>query len=964
MREFRIKVVGALLLCLYCIMGYAQAVAPRTTDISVTPFFVVTSETADYVAVDLGLPSGVKWASFNIGASAPEETGGFFQWGEVEEGKGIEFEYSKYSLESNLTILEPADDAAHVQWGAEWRIPTEADAQELIDHCTRIYTTHNGVEGLLMTGPNGNTIFLPVASSVSDEFNITGAYRTSCLGGLPGDELSFNDRARDLIFMREDLKVHWNVRSYRSVIRPVYGQPIKCTISVTNDGNGSVAISGNDAASVSVVKGTMVTVKAIPDEGCKFLGWYLESDGTQLSSSSTYTFSVTASVALVARFKEDVAIMDERAIDLGLPSGVKWASVNLGATSLYEFGAYYAWGETEPKSAYTWSTYKWADGSGDQLTKYCTDESYGTIDGRKVLDAADDAACVQWGGEWRMPTMEELHELLNRCTWIRESVNDVPGFKVVGPNGNSIFLPSAYFYNESGLSTGVEGCYWSSSLCEDENHKATFIGWIPNPDAKVLFNYERCWGKTIRPVCGTPIRYAVTLGSVKNGTIAIAGTEETSAIVMNGSTITVMATPDEDHEFKCWEAGGVAVSTSSTYTFTVEGDVNLTAVFYKKTIVTETEAIDLGLPSGVKWASCNVGATLPEDWGGHYAWARTERYPEWGGGMPSKYTESPYVLKEEDDVARVHWGENWRTPSVEDASELLRYCEWESTTLNEVKGMRITGPNGHSIFLPYTGIMWPDGSIWNAFTGNVGAYMLNTALDSHYVELLLLWNDGSSSKIWDHTIDWGYPVRPVCDPLKESITIGQYGSATYCSSHDLDFSGVKGLKAYVATGYNKETGVVTLTRVQTAVAGTGLFLKGEPGEYHVRAIDESNDYTLNMLVGTQEVTTVNSTSDDGAYANFKYTIREGDAEPMFYRFEDGATLSANKAYLQLPSRLFASTQAAKQVKLRFDEGTTTDIQEVAPQVNEDKAVYDLSGRRVKNSAKGIVIENGKMVWKK
>lgn len=115
MRKFRIKVVGALLLCLYCIMGYAQAVAPRTTDISVTPFSAVTSETTDYIAVDLGLPSGVKWASFNVGASAPEETGGFFQWGEVEEGKGIQFEYSKYSLESNLTILEPADDAAHVQ---------------------------------------------------------------------------------------------------------------------------------------------------------------------------------------------------------------------------------------------------------------------------------------------------------------------------------------------------------------------------------------------------------------------------------------------------------------------------------------------------------------------------------------------------------------------------------------------------------------------------------------------------------------------------------------------------------------------------------------------------------------------------------------------------------------------------------------------------------------------------------
>lgn len=196
------------------------------------------------------------------------------------------------------------------------------------------------------------------------------------------------------------------------------------------------------------------------------------------------------------------------------------------------------------------------------------------------------------------------------------------------------------------------------------------------------------------------------------------------------------------------------------------------------------------------------------------------------------------------------------------------------------------------------------------------------------------------------------------DPTEVAITINEYGSATYCSPFALDFSNVEGLKAYAATGYKSNSQVVTLTRVQTADAGIGLFLKGEPGEYVVPTIGECNDHTLNLLVGTLESTTVNST--DGEMSNYKFTIAEGNDEPMFYPFEDGTAFSAGKAYLQIPTAWLPVT-AQKSLNIRFDEGETTDIDELEGENGKVKTVYDLQGRVVENPTSGIYIINGKKV---
>ena len=185
------------------------------------------------------------------------------------------------------------------------------------------------------------------------------------------------------------------------------------------------------------------------------------------------------------------------AVDLGL--SVKWATMNVGATSPEDYGGYYAWGETEEKDNYDWSTYKWCNGSYDTQTKYCTDSYYGTVDNKTVLDPEDDVAQVKWSGSWRMPTKAEQDELRTNCTWTWTTQNGVNGYKVTGPNGNSIFLPAAgYRFGSEVYYRGSYGYYWSSSLSSSNNGYACNLYF---DSGRYDWNLSsRCSGLSVRPV--------------------------------------------------------------------------------------------------------------------------------------------------------------------------------------------------------------------------------------------------------------------------------------------------------------------------------------------------------------------------------------------------------------------------------------------------------------------------------
>ncbi len=186
------------------------------------------------------------------------------------------------------------------------------------------------------------------------------------------------------------------------------------------------------------------------------------------------------------------------AVDLGL--SVKWANINVGATSPEEYGGYFAWGETEPKADYSWGTYKWCNGSETTLTKYNTKSENGIVDNKTTLYPEDDAARANWGGNWRMPTDAEWTELRNNCTWTCTTQNGVNGRLVTASNGNSIFLPAAGNRIDTDLlDVGSLSYYWSSSLSTDYPYGAWGAGF--GSGGVYWDGCYRCYGQSIRPVC-------------------------------------------------------------------------------------------------------------------------------------------------------------------------------------------------------------------------------------------------------------------------------------------------------------------------------------------------------------------------------------------------------------------------------------------------------------------------------
>lgn len=195
-------------------------------------------------------------------------------------------------------------------------------------------------------------------------------------------------------------------------------------------------------------------------------------------------------------------------IEMGL--SVRWATMNIGASSPEEYGGMYSWGETELKSDYSWSSYKWCDGSYAYMTKYGIGRGFGVTDNKIILEPEDDVAQVQWGGGWRMPTKAEIAELRKKCIWTYENVNGVDGFTVTsdvwGYTDRSIFLPIAGYRNDAELlNVGIQGYYWSSTLSTRDggDKRGPFDAncLYLSADGHQSYDCYRNFGFSVRPVC-------------------------------------------------------------------------------------------------------------------------------------------------------------------------------------------------------------------------------------------------------------------------------------------------------------------------------------------------------------------------------------------------------------------------------------------------------------------------------
>ena len=453
-------------------------------------------------------------------------------------------------------------------------------------------------------------------------------------------------------------------------------------------------------------------------------------------------------------------IVEPEYVDLGL--SVKWATVNLGASSPEEFGDYYAWGETKAygqedqsnannysytssytKDNYSVNTYKWYDNSTEKYTKYCTNSSTGIVDNKIILEKEDDAAYVNLGENWRMPSLSEFEELRNsdNCSWTwydetNTEYNGVRGYKIQslkpGYTDKYIFLPVSRVRREGQQWT--KGCgYWTSSLYQYNwgahverinAYASSDWGYIEDND----YSYGRSNGYNIRPVYSEDPTGGITGVSLDKTSLTmslgeIVSLHVTVSTIQGGvnrsvvwSTSDPTVTSIDGSYYSSCDVTAKTVGTSTVTVRTAMGGFEATCTI---NVVAPPEVdadyVDLGLPSGTLWAAYNIGATAPEEPGGFFAWgetvARTVFY-DWVGykfskGSSStitKYKSGNAILESIDDAAYLNWGSHWRMPTKKEWDELIANCIWTWTTQNGANGYLITSnTNSNSIFLPAAG---------------------------------------------------------------------------------------------------------------------------------------------------------------------------------------------------------------------------------------------------------------------
>ncbi len=574
--------------------------------------------------VDLGLPSGLKWATCNVGAANPWDYGDYFAWGEtVGYGKSdpsnahnksytggstvktyndwatykycscsnydclTKYNYSSSygSMVDNKKTLDLSDDAARVNMGGSWRMPTLAEQSELVDNCYWEWTNSY----------NGQDVKGYIVYKVKDASD-KGKMNTATVGSY-----SLSDAH---IFLPAA-----GCRSKSGLYDAGRGDYWSSSL---RDSNGPNAAYYLDSYSGSVSWGN----------GSRYRGHSVRG----VYDPIEYSY-----------------------VDLGLPSGLKWATSNVGAANPWDYGNYFAWGETAPKSTYNWSTYL-----NGKITK---SEDCGTdkdlLNGITDISGTQyDAAHTNMGGDWRMPTTEEQNELVENCYWEwTDSYNgkSVSGYIVYrakddsdkgkkktkeGENSTTttlasysladahIFMPAAGYLRDSNLNDlGVRALYWSSSLNDENDSCADDLRFRPE----------------VHEGCNKSFRF---------------------------------------------------------YGFPVRGVYDPIEYSY----------VDLGLPSGLKWATSNVGAANPWDYGNYFAWGETTPKSivyNWSTYLDGKITSPEYCGTDKDllngitdisgtqyDAARTNMGGDWRMPTTEEQSELVENCYWEWTDSYNGKGVK------------------------------------------------------------------------------------------------------------------------------------------------------------------------------------------------------------------------------------------------------------------------------------
>jgi len=396
------------------------------------------------------------------------------------------------------------------------------------------------------------------------------------------------------------------------------------------------------------------------------------------------------------------------AIDLGLPSGTKWSCCNIDATTPEDYGGYYAWGETEGKLKYDWSSYIHCDG---------TSSTCHNLNG-EICGTQYDVAQEKWKNGWLMPTIEQNRELIDNCTYEWTTINDIKGIMFTGTNNARIFIPAGGYYSDNGIiNNNSEGAYWSSQNQSNQSN-ASILYFKPNYASADMVS-ELCRGLNVRPVI-MPQHLQLSSSNlnlfinIQNKVNIISGSG--SYTVVSNNTKVATAVIDENAIVVTAVGGGSALITvtdnQNEQSATINVNVKSLYAYTSCPDDNHPHAINLGLPSGTLWSCCNLDSSSPDGVGGFYAWGETETKEQFSNNNYKYFDNSigDYIdagvdiCGSEHDVVQVKWKGYWQMPSRNQIYELVKYCNFSWSSFASIPGGKFTSKvNGSSIFLPGTG---------------------------------------------------------------------------------------------------------------------------------------------------------------------------------------------------------------------------------------------------------------------
>ena len=658
--------------------------------------------------VDLGLPSGTLWQKYNLGANSEDEAGLYFQWGDTQ----------------GYTAEQVGKDKHFSLDGSDYKFrSSEGEA-----------TKYNGTDGKTVLDLEDDAAYVMLGEGwqMPTFYDFYELYRNTDAYVVPteGDEVPITTHANSDIFIFDTATTATAkaIKFYKKDDHSVYiSFPF-----VGAAGDGSVR-----SVSVGCYLWSSSLDISFIDDAFAFYCSVIHGEGGVSDNSRIYGLSIRG--------------IKKKYVDLGLPSHTLWAKSNVGAEKETDNGLYFQWGDIQGYSAdqtFNWENYKWSiDGSATNFSKY------NTTDNKSVLDLEDDAARVIMGGNWQMPTYDDLNELYQN-TDMSLVLGD--GSEVAADTGNT-YDAEPYF-----------NTYWSQSL-----PSGTTINGV----------------KFYKKDDHTQYMYVPSSNSLNGANFW------TSTLYRNGNL-------DNSHLYSGnYEMTSLALATRNAG-LAVRGILKR---------YPEVEYVDLGLPSGLKWAKCNLGANSESDYGLYFQWGDTVGYTAeqvgtnegqkpfaWNdykfgtSNALTKYNEADakIVLDLEDDAAHAMLGDGWRMPTKDDFVELCQqtdmfivptegeevpvtvttderypiYFEFDTATTATAKAFKFYKKSDHSsyISIPFVGSAY-DGSVHSV---GEGCLLWSSSLGSGDVQFAFFWACGApdgNGYVNDGYRYSGFPVRPVLD---------------------------------------------------------------------------------------------------------------------------------------------------------------------------------------------------------